>query len=136
VFSKSASRTVALTIFFLLEVVVEVGTAEELVGTSFVAVSSGDRLVLFSTFLSWLDLVGHECEEPLDDVTSRQSRLIRYGSVSLILSAENCGKRADERSRLQLRGRSVVFGWAVVDVFALVSGLEKENGGRLTRSAD
>ena len=35
-------------------------------------------------------------------MTSRQSNLIRYGSVSLILSAENCGKRANERSCLRL----------------------------------
>lgn len=64
-------------------------------------------------------------------MTSRQRSLIRYGSVSLIFLAKNCGEEADERSRLERRGRSVVFGWAVVvDVFALSSGLERENGGR------
>ena len=64
-------------------------------------------------------------------MTSRQSSLIRYGSVSLIFLAKNCGEEADERSRLERRGRSDVFGWAVeVDIFALGSGLERENGGR------
>ena len=59
-----------------------------------------------------LDLVGREYERTSDAMTSRQSSLTRYGSVALILSAENCG-------------------CAIVGVFALVSVLAKENGGRL-----
>jgi len=83
-----------------------------------IAVSSSDRLGLFerAAFLRLLVLVGLKYEGSLGAVfgamTSRQSSLIRYGSVSLILSAEN-----------------VAFGWAVL--FALDSDLERENGGRL-----
>jgi hypothetical protein len=62
-----------------------------------------------------LDLVGREYERTFDAMTSCQSSLTRYGSVALILLAENCS-------------------WAVVDVFALVSALAKENGGRLPGS--
>ena len=103
-----------------------------------IAVSSSDRPGLFerATFFWLLDLVGRKYGgsfgATFGAMTSRQSSLIRYGSVSLILSAENCGKQADELSFLRFRGRSVAFGWAVLDVFAL--DLEGENGGRLLRT--
>jgi len=99
----------------LLEGAVEDGTVEEPI-----AVSSSDRPGLFerAAFLRLLVLVGRKYEGSLGAIfgamTSRQSSLIRYGSVSLILSAEN-----------------VAFGRAVLDVLAFDSDLERENGGRL-----
>ena len=126
-----------LTLCFLLEDVVEICVVEG-VGTPYDAVSSSDRLGFFerASFFRLLDLVGREYEGSFDAVTSRQSSLTRYGSVSLILSAENCGKQADERYCFRLRDRSVALGRAVVDVFVLDSGLERENVGRFFRSVE
>ena len=71
------------------------------------------------TSFARLDLVGREYGGFLGAMTSCQSKEIRRGSVALILSAENCGKQGNGRSRFELRGGSVFFNRALVDVVAL-----------------
>lgn len=110
------SRTVAVAIRVLAVGVFEV----------VVAVSSGGAGGFKEVrFLLTLDNVWRAYEGcPFGAMTSRHSSLIRYGSVSLISSAEDGGERADERAPQQLRDGFVFFGQEVVVDF------ERENGGR------